>query len=194
MKRIETGNPDRLEYRSLSGLPGFFFGALMVFGGWVATKTPMIEGPPWAADAMAYGLVTLGVMAATMRYGMIIDRALGVYRSWFGFLYPWFWRTRSLDVSQVRLTREEYRSKGVTYVHYTIELKQAGRPLNVGMHNDNVKAWSIAQELAEFLDVPLTDESGMHPGPDSFRPRTSTLRPHDAGLEGEESVPVLSAR
>ncbi len=159
MERIETGNPERLEYCSTSGVPGLIFGLMLAAGGYVAFQVPMVSDSPGASEAIGYALIALGVAAATMRHGMILDRASGSIITWFGLAFPWFRRRRPMEAQSVRLGRDKHRHKGMTYIYYPVEvILQKGR-LCVGSVTDNVKAWAMSQEMADFLGVPLVDES-----------------------------------
>lgn len=161
LHRVETGNPDRLEYANSSGGPGFLFGLMIAGVGWFILKNPIDDISRQASDAIAYGAFALGAMAATLRCAVYIDREAGTLVTAWGFLFPFFRRTRPLDVQEVRLSREEFRRKGCSYISYHIAVDIAGKRISLGAHNDNIKAWALAQELAAFLDVELQDESGF---------------------------------
>jgi len=132
---------------------------MMAGGGWIATQVPFCGGPPWSANAIAYGLISMGFIVATLRHGMVLDRASGLITTWTGLVLPLLRRTRPMEVNSVRLTREEYHRKGMTSVFYPVNLVLPKTTLFVGQVTDAIKAWAMSQELAEFLDVPLVDES-----------------------------------
>ncbi len=159
MRRVETGNPNRLEYQSFSGFGGLLVGLLMGGMGWFVLTIPIEDLPRWVSDTIAYGLIASGAAAATLRFGFSVDRESNVLATSFGFLIPLFQKRRPLEIDRVHLTRSEYRHKGVTHITYSIKVDVAGKQICLGVHTDSVKAWALAQELSEFLGVELDDQS-----------------------------------
>ena len=173
MRHVETGNPNRLEYCSFSGIGGLVVGLMMGGMGWFVLTVPIEDFSRWISDAIGYGLIASGAAAASLRFGVAIDSESKVLVTSFGFLIPLFQRRRTLDIDHVHLTRSEFRHKGVTYITYSIKVNVAGKTLCLGVHTDSVKAWALAQELAEFLGVELQDQSSPFQEGRGFRPLRS---------------------
>lgn len=159
MSRVETGNRDRLHFRSSSGVAGVVVGALIALLGWFVSTHPFEEFPMGATNVSACALVAAGVAAATIRFDTSIDRREKTLITSVGFLAPIFTRRRPLEVDRVHLFRAEYGHEGVPHISYWIAVVIAGRELRIGSAKDSVQAWALATELSEFLGADLQDDS-----------------------------------
>ena len=170
MRRIDSGNINTLEYRegggclSLFGLPflvGAAFGLYGAFvGGW-KTKSGAPAGliPPLIFCTLfgAAGLVfTLG------RAGTVFDKTSGIATKWWGILwFPLWSKTFQLtDVRCVAVSHERRKNKNSSYSVYPVRLRgNSGDVLHLTEPRDDLEARRLAEEIAQFLNLPVRDSS-----------------------------------
>jgi len=165
MKIVNSSRGDVLEMRGgggvlmLFGLP-FLATGLFVLGMGLGL-IPVKNGPPvfiavpfGALFALGGGLLMFG------RRGCVMDRAKGTIEYWSGILVPMFRKThRIADLARVTLSKEIRRSDKSSYTVYPVRLVGADLKLNIGEAQRYEKSRQLAEQLAEFLQLPLADSS-----------------------------------
>ncbi|HYF48010.1 MAG TPA: hypothetical protein VEJ63_01290 [Planctomycetota bacterium] len=170
MKRVDSGNINRLEYKDgggcmmLFGLP-FLLGAAFglygaIYGGW-KTKSGAPAGfwPPFIFCLMFGGV---GVTFVFGRMGTIIDKTVGTITKWWGILwFPIYSKNISLaDVRCVSISHETRKTKNGSYSVYPVRLRgNSGDVLHLSEPRDTMESRRLAEEVAQFLHVPLRDSS-----------------------------------
>jgi hypothetical protein len=155
MRRVETGDPRRLEYRSGGGmrLPmGFLLVAMAVGIGILGIRE---EAPPLILGAVLF--LGCGLFIALGRSALEVDLDARSYRSWWGLPFPIVVRDGALaGDAKVSLSREIRRRKNHTYTVFPVRL-ETGRRFTFTTPRSYEKARREAETLAKAIQLPLVD-------------------------------------
>ena len=163
MQSVDSGDPERLVYRSgggwlaLLGLP-FLAGGLAVMFGALGSGGEAFE---WLFAVLFGGIfVLVGGAFVLGRAGTILDRRSGLATRWWGLLVPMRSKQFPLaDFTAVRISREVRRSKNSTYTVYPVRLAGDGDAVKIGERRLPDKARELGEEVAKFLGLSLADSS-----------------------------------
>jgi hypothetical protein len=174
MRRIETRDPNQLAYRSgggcasLFGLPFFAFGlffALMALFGGISSKSGSAEMGGRLIGSL-FGLLFAGVGSAFLfgRSGLVFDKSRRTVTRWYGLLVPMWSNVQESaafrDVSITQETRTRRSKHGTrTYTVFPVRLTGGGK-FDIAEPKDAAEARRIAEEIAKFLNLGVTDSSG----------------------------------
>ncbi|MCY3023734.1 MAG: hypothetical protein NTW87_32540 [Planctomycetota bacterium] len=172
MRRVETNNYNQLAFKegggcqALFGLPFLAAGIGVIFAALMGTMKTKGGAPVTGAAAIApalFGLVfaCVGAVFVFGRSGFIFDRGAKTVTRWYGLLFPMWtkvyeWR----QFTEVTITRETRRSKNSTYTVYPVRLTGTGDKLDISEPRDEGEARKLAEEIAKFMDLGVTDSSG----------------------------------
>lgn len=163
MKRIETHDPDVMEWRggggclALFGLPFLLAGLFIMSVPFTAVE---MKGnmPKWMMVPFGAVFATIGAALVFGRRGVIVDRRRKEVRTWWGLLVALGGTERQLEeFTGVRLTREVRRSDKSSYTVYPVRLGGGGKPVSLGEPRDATAARKLGEELAKFVGLPLED-------------------------------------
>jgi len=146
----------------LFGLP-FFLVGLFVMQAPLNLINADLEGgaPPWYV-ALPFGLVFASVGAGLMfgRSGIIIDIQQDRLIKWWGLLVPMKRKEYILDtLSRLTLKKEVRKNDKSTQIVYPIRLESSDQSEGITLEEPGAypEARELAEDLAKFLDRPLTD-------------------------------------
>jgi hypothetical protein len=175
MDRIDTGDPDRLEFFEGPGIH-LVLGTLMVLFGvgmvvfW-AVVTPD-DLPVIGISAVVGGVVALlGLTRALRRAGVAFDRRNGTVTAWHASLWAVRQTHRLADFNTVHLGWGD-RKTGCA-----VSLVGPDKRVVLVVPEEPLAARHLAEEAARFLGLSLTDETGETPGKQAEDPAP----PPDAG-------------
>ncbi len=141
---------------------GLFFtaggGALLYF------KIPVEDAPDWTVQAVGGCVLAIGLLCLLTRGGAEIDRETGTVTKWWGLLVPLFKSARRVSPEVIRLSHEFTRYRGQTMHWYPITLECTGDKIELDRPDKVMPAWTLAQNVANFLGVELVDESELAMG------------------------------
>jgi len=193
MKRIESGNPDRLTYRQPPALFTWLF------------TVPMMAGVIYMMRWIAFGpngFVTLGLPDGTLtlvvavvmvvfclrrfnewfvRVGVTVDRAAGtITREWGFFIMPLLTRTKAIaDCHTLNISGVKHLINGTwTSSTYYLDAIGPGRSrMLIGRNDDKDKMIAVANDLGQFADLRIIDHT--YDPPQVLRERATTMRALD---------------
>jgi len=168
MRRINSSYDTQLVYKSgggcaaLFGLPFFAFGVVFVIAA-LTGGMKMKGGGNSVVFPALFGAVFALVGAAIIfgRSGLVFDSAAKTVRSWWGLLFPLKSTTDTLsDFLEVRIDREQRKNKNSTYTVYPVRLvRKEGKALHIDEARNEEESRRLAEEIAKFIDFPVTDAS-----------------------------------
>ena len=167
MKIYNTGMTDRLEMRGggggliLFGLP-FLAAGLFILGMGLG-MVPVKNGPPKVFAipfGSIFGLVGFAMMFG--RRGCRMDKKRGTIESWSSLLIPLSRKVREIaDFTRVTVTREVRRSDKSTYTVFPVRImgEDPKAKLDLQESTKYEKSRALAEQVAQFLELPLADSS-----------------------------------
>ncbi len=165
MKIVPSGRQDVLEMRGGGGLLMLFGIPFLAAGLFViASGLGLLPGKDHMPALIAVPFGGIFALAGSLivfgRRGCTMDRSRGVIQYWSGLLAPMFRKTHRIeDIQQVTLTKEVRRSDRSSYTVYPVRLLGDGIKLEIGETQRYEKSRRLAEQLAEFLSLPLADSS-----------------------------------
>jgi len=168
-------SPDVWERKSGGGgliIFGLIFLAIGIFllvetFGLTASKG---DGTPWYFGIPLGSICAfVGALAILGRSGIIIDRRNGVLTQWRRLLGPLSRTSRTeRELSEFdrvtvtrKVTRQQSKGSSQTFIVFPVKLEGTGDPIDINVHNvrqgDELAARKEAEELAAFLNIPLSD-------------------------------------
>ncbi|MFW6163344.1 MAG: hypothetical protein ACODAJ_11295 [Planctomycetota bacterium] len=173
MGRVETGDPDVIEYRYGGGCL-VFFGLPFLLIGLFILASPLLplawrpkgkrSGEPVSsrvAVPLGGAFAVAGAVLVFGRGGRILDRRRDRLTTWWGPLVPLRRKERALGgFEKVQIAREERESKNTVRTVYPVRLAGAGaEPATIQTPDQREEAVALAEELAGFLGLPVGDGS-----------------------------------
>jgi hypothetical protein len=172
MRRVNSGDLDRLSYKSGGGCIGLFglpflcaglFMFIMALSGNVKVKGGGTAGAGQLVFMALFSLPFIAIGAALVlgRGGIIFEKTARTVTTWWGLLFPFKSTVRNLsEFVAVTISREERRSKNGTYIVYPIRLKaKAGKDVDIDTSQNEQAARQTAEEVAKFIDFGIVDSS-----------------------------------
>jgi len=173
MRRVNTGDPDKLAYKegggcvSFFGLPFFAAGLFVIYAALAGQMTGK-GGQPAALGGQilcaVFGLIFATVGAAFLfgRSGLLFDKNTKTVRRWYGLLFPMWSRSYDIKLFQeVSLSKEVRRNKNSTYTVYPVRLAGAkASPLDICQPQDELQARKLAEEIAKFINCDMVSGLG----------------------------------
>ncbi len=123
---------------------------------------PVEDAPGWTLPAVGGGVIFLCFLGCLFRSGSSFDRSTGVFYTWAGFGPLTFGRRYQIEPTAVRIECEEYQRKGQKFIWHPVKLLAGKREFHLCQPDDVMKAGSVAQTVASFLNVQVIDQSFSH--------------------------------
>ena len=169
MLKQAQGNREIIEKRSGGGLL-VLFGLLFTGVGLFLLTLPFGgPGPTGSAAPVPVRLLftlvfsAVGLALIFYRRGISLDRRHRITTVWWGFPMPLRQTPRAwAEFTLVALTREIRKSKNSTYTVYPVRAIGQGKPLKFEEPQDYQAARRTAEQVAEFMGLPLHDSSSGH--------------------------------
>ena len=165
MKIVETGRPHTLEMRGGGGVLTFVGLPFLLVGLTVWAFTfriiPVKDGPP-LFFGLPFGAIFALVGAGLMfgRRDCIIDTRSETISLWWGLLVPLRRDEKALgNFTRVTITKEIRRTDKSTYTVFPVRLDGADDQVALGEMQDYAKTRELAEQVAKFLELPLSDTS-----------------------------------
>ncbi len=147
---------------SIFGLPFLAAGlAVMIFGSTGKLKDDSGDAmPPIFAILFGGVFATVGGALVFGRSGVILDKRAKRATKWWGLLVPMKSTVTPMEsFTQVKITKEIRRSDKSTYTVYPVRIALEDGRFNISEARTYQKAREEAEELAKFLELPLSDAS-----------------------------------
>ncbi|MCR4316930.1 MAG: hypothetical protein NUW37_11345 [Planctomycetes bacterium] len=104
----------------------------------------------------------LGIIIATIRWGLIIDKSEGTITSWWRMLFV-LGSTKVYGIEEgegITITQEIRRTKNSSYTVWPVRIKIKGdRKVNITETRDPGSSREVAEELARFIGFKIIDTS-----------------------------------
>ena len=153
------------------------FGFGMAIFGVVCWCIPeVLDLPAKTVEIVGVILAVAGVVTVLYRSGAVIDREDNTVTLWWGLPSPLHRKVESISPTAVRIDHRISHSEGASWSRFPIFIQSDGDEFEVISRYQPMAAWTVAQDIARFLNVELVDES--EEGVYEFLPCVTALRTH----------------
>lgn len=162
MKRVDSVNEQQLTLRNVSSASVFIVGLVflaMGAGAYYYNFPAAEDAPPWLPQALGIGLMSLGGLMVLLRSGVVIDRAQMTVTSWYGPGFPLLRSVKRIEPLAVRLRKTVDYYRNMPIILYPIRVLNNGSFVQVGVVDDAMNAWTVAESVGTFLGVPVYDST-----------------------------------
>ncbi len=157
---IDIEKHGKLELHGVRRRIDVLFGFGMAIFGLVCWCAPeVIDLPGKTAEIAGAILAVVGVLTVAYRSGSVIDRENNTVTLWWGFPFPVFRETEVISPTAVRLGHRISHSDAASWSRFPVFIVSDDDEFEVISHHQPIPAWTVAQDIARFLNVELIDES-----------------------------------
>ncbi len=164
MKAFTSHDPEVLEKKWANPI-GIVVGPILILVGMAWAAVSVVSAAPeinFMGLFIGFLLEIAGLLLASIRSGLTIDKRTGVLTRWEGFLLPIKKQEQGIGNYDTVTLRKEYRTRGkerIIVYRARLEDSEGEAPLVLSAIENYFKARREAKEIAGFLGLTLVDSS-----------------------------------